>query len=140
MVVKNIRKFVVLFSIVVGAVAANAQTALHGTFHLTSAVRWGKAVLPAGEYTFTMNSAQSPIIIQSVDGRASAMAVALSSRDAAPGGSYIFITGSGADRIVRSMNLPQLGRSLIFEPLSERQRETLYATVSQTVPVQLGKK
>ena len=137
---KNIRKFVVLFSIVVGAVAANAQTALHGTFHLTSTVRWGKAVLPAGEYTFTMNSAQSPIIIQSVDGRASAMAVALSSRDAAPGGSYIFITGSGADRIVRSMNLPQLGRSLIFEPLSERQRETLYATVSQTVPVQLGKK
>ena len=137
---KNIRKFVVLFSIVVGAVAANAQTALHGTFHLTSTVQWGKAVLPAGEYTFTMNSAQSPIIIQSVDGRASAMAVALSSRDAAPGGSYIFITGSGADRIVRSMNLPQLGRSLIFEPLSERQRETLYATVSQTVPVQLGKK
>ena len=137
---KNIRNFVVLFTIAVSAVVANAQTVLHGTFHLTSAVRWGKAVLPAGEYTFTMNSVQSPIVIQSVDGRASAMAAAQSSTDAAPGGSYIFITGSGADRMVRSMNLPQLGRSLIFEPLSEREREKLYASASQTVPVQLARK
>jgi len=59
---------------------------------------------------------------------------------AAPGGSYISITGSGNDRQVRSMNLPQLGRSLVFKPLSRRERETLYATVSQTLPVQMAKK
>lgn len=59
---------------------------------------------------------------------------------AAPGGSYIFITGSGNDRQVRSMNLPQLGRSLVFKPLARRERETLYATVSQTLPVQMAKK
>ena len=68
------------------------------------------------------------------------MAVAESSVSAAPGGSYILITGSDDERQVRSMNLPQLGRSLVFKPLTRRERETLYATVSQTVPVQLVKK
>ena len=140
MVVKNIRNFVVLFSIVAGAVAANAQTTLHGKFQLTSEARWGKSVLPAGEYTLTMNSVQSPVVIQSADGKASAMAAALSIADPAPGGSYIFITGSGSDRQVRSINLPQIGRSLVFKPLTQRERETLYATVSQTVPIQLAKK
>lgn len=137
---KNLRNFVVLFSIVAGAVAANAQTTFHGTFQLTSQVRWGKAVLPAGEYTFTMNSVQSPLVIQSVNGKASAMASAISSVDAAPGGSYILITGSGAERTVRSMNLPQFHRSLLFRPLTEREQETLYAHASETVPVQIAKK
>jgi hypothetical protein len=136
---KNIRNFVVLFSIVAGAVAANAQTALHGKFQLTSEARLGKAVLPAGEYTFTIHSVQSPIVIQSVDGKVSAMA-ASTSADAAPDGSYILITGSGANREVRSMNLPQLGSSLVFNRLTERERETLYTKASQTVPVQIAKK
>jgi hypothetical protein len=51
-----------------------------------------------------------------MDGKASAMAAAESIAEAAPGGSYIFISGSGNDRQVRSMNLPQMGRSLIFAP------------------------
>ena len=38
------------------------------------------------------------------------------------------------------MNLPQLGRSLVFNPLTRRERETLYAKVSQTVLVQMAKK
>ena len=139
MVVKNIRNFVVLFSILAGTVAANAQTAFHGTFQLTSAVRWGKTVLPAGEYTFTMNSVQSPIVIQSVGGKASAMEAPKSIADAASGGSYIFITGDGPERTVRSINLPPLGRSLVFEPLTERERERVYAMVSQTIPVDVTK-
>jgi hypothetical protein len=142
MVVKNIRNFVVLFSIVVGAVAANAQATLHGKFELASETRWGKAVLPAGAYSLTIDSTQQPvrIIIQAVNGNTAAMAFAETSVDAAPGGSYLFITGSGADRMVRSLNLPQLGRSLVYEPLTKRERETLYTTVSQTVPVQMAKK
>ncbi|HEY2121440.1 MAG TPA: hypothetical protein VGH37_19815 [Candidatus Acidoferrum sp.] len=137
---KNLRNFVVLFSIVLGAVAVNAQAALHGTFHLTRETRLGKTVLPAGKYTFTLNSAQGPVVIQSVDGKASAIAIAESIDDAAPGGSYLFITGSGAERMVRSVNLPQLGRSLIFNPISQRERETLSARASETVAVQIAKK
>jgi hypothetical protein len=142
MVMKNIRNFVVLFSIVAAAVTANAQIPLHGKFQLASETRWGKAVLPAGNYSFTIESAQQPvrIVIQSADGKTGAMAQAETSVNAAPGGSYLFITGSGPERMVRSMNLPQLGTSLIYQPLTVRERETLYATASQTVPVQIAKK
>ena len=137
---KNIQKFVVLFSIVASAVAANAQTALHAKFHLTNETRWGKAVLPAGEYRIIINSIDSPIIIQSVRGKVSAMAVAETSVNATPGGSYILIVRSGATPTVRSMNLPQLHRSLLFKPLTERERESLSARAPETVPVQMAKK
>ena len=53
---KNIRNFVVLFSIVVGGIAANAQTSFKGTFQLTSATRWDNAVLPAGHYSLTLGT------------------------------------------------------------------------------------
>jgi hypothetical protein len=143
---KHLRNFVVLFSIVAGAVAANAQTSFKGTFQLTSATRWGNAVLPAGHYSLTLGSVKltavpaGVIVIHSEDWKVSAMAPAKFSAQAEPGGSYISITGSGNDRQVRSMNLPQLGRSLVFKPLTRRERETLYATVSQTVPVQMAKR
>ena len=137
---KNIRNFVVLFSIIAGAFAANAQTSFHGTFQLTSETRWGKAVLPAGHYSLTLDAFQSLVMIHSEDGKVSAMAKAEFGGQAAPGSNYIFITGSGIDRQVRSINVPLLGRSLVFNPLTKRERETLYATVSQAVPVQLAKK
>lgn len=132
---KSIRNILVVISMVLVGVAANAQTVLHGKFVLTSEAHWGKAVLPAGEYTFTMSSVQSPIIIQAVKGKAAAMVLAETHADVAPGGSYILITADGQ---VRSMNLPQLGTSLIFRPLTSRERETLYASTSRTVPVQVA--
>jgi hypothetical protein len=136
---RNIRNFVVLFTLVAGGVAANSQTLFHGKFQLTSETRWGKAVLPAGQYWFTMESAQSPIAIHSEDGKVSTLAKA-EVNDLAAGGSYIVVTGAGSDRQVRSMNLPQLECSLVFKPLTERERETLYAHASQTIPVQVAMK
>jgi len=140
--VKNIRNFVVLFSIVMAAVVGNAQTALHGKFQLTSQARWGKAVLPAGEYSFVINSTEQPvrIVIQSADGKTSAVQLAESTSGPSLGGNYLFITGSGADRTVRAINLPSLGTSLIYQPLSAREREALYSKASQTVPLQIAKK
>lgn len=139
---KNIRNFVALFIISLTALAANAQATLHGKIQLTSETRWGRAVLPAGEYSLTIESVEQPvrIVIQSADWKTSAMAAAVSSVDATPGGSCVLITGSGRERTVRSMNLPQLRRSLVFKPLTEGERETLYAHASQTVPVQMAKK
>jgi hypothetical protein len=137
---KNIRNFVVLFSIIAAAVAANAQISFHGKFQLTSETRWGKAVLPAGHYSLTMDSAQSPIVIRSEDGKVSAMAEADFGELSAPGDSYIFVTGYGKDRQIRSINLPQLGLELMFKPLTRRERETLYGDVSQAIPVQMAKK
>lgn len=139
---KNFRNFVVLFSILAAAAAANAQNALQGKFQLSSEVRWGKADLPAGEYSFVLDSTQRPvrIVIYSAERKTGSMAVARSTADSRPGASYLFITENSSGRLVRSMNLPQLGMTLIYEPLSHSERERLNASQSQIVPVQLAKK
>jgi hypothetical protein len=140
--VKSIRNLVVLFVVGLAAVAVNAQNALQGKFQLNSPARWGQAVLPAGEYTFFIESMEKPVrvMIHSVDGKTAAIAQARSSDDPAPGGSYLFITATGTDRVVRSMNLPQLGCSLVYRPLTRRERETLYVSESDTVPVVIARK
>lgn len=68
------------------------------------------------------------------------MAKAVVGEQAVPGGSYILITGLGNDRQVRSINLPQLGRSLIFSPITQQESETLFTKASQKVPVEIAKK
>ena len=136
---KNIRNFAVLMILFATVVAANAQTSFQGKFQLTSETHWGKAVLAAGQYSFIMDSVQSHLVIHSDDGKVAAI-VKADVGDAGPGGSYIFVTGSGSDKQVRSMNLPQLECSLVFKPLTKRERETLYARASQTIPVQVAKK
>jgi hypothetical protein len=143
--VKNFRNLFLLLSIqsiLTGAVAANALDALHGKFQLSSEVRWGMAVLPAGEYSFVLESTKRPLVVKifTTDGKTGTMFMARTFEDARRGGSYLFITENGSRRTVRSVNLPQVGMSLIFEPLTHHERETLDASRSHTVPVQLAKK
>lgn len=138
---KNIRNLALLILVVAGAVGANAQNSFTAKVQLTSQVRWDKSVLPAGEYFLSIPSLKSPVrlYIQSVDGKTAAIAVAQIA-DPEPGGNFVFVTGTGSDRLVRSMNLQQLGCSLVYAPLTSREREKLYASVSETLPVQMVKK
>ena len=56
---KTNRKFTVLGLLVLGMLVAgfNAKAAaFQGKFTLTSATRWGQAMLPAGDYSFTLDS------------------------------------------------------------------------------------
>jgi hypothetical protein len=114
---------------------------LSGKIQFPSAVRWGKSVLPAGEYSLSIPSAERPVrvFIHSLDGKTAAIAQAEILSDPQPGGSYI-VTTAGSDQLVRSMNLPQLGFSLVYAPLTARERETLYASASHTLPVQTAGK
>lgn len=142
---KNFRNLMLLLSIqsiLTGAVSANAQNALHGKFQLSSEVRWANTVLPAGGYSFLLESNKRPLVVKIFpsDGGTGAMVVARAFEDARPGGSKLLITENGSTRIVRSMNLPQLGISLIYEPLTQREREKLDANQWHIVPVQLAKK
>jgi hypothetical protein len=139
---KNIRNFALLILVVAGAVGANAQNTLSGKVQFPSEVRWGKAVLPAGEYSLSIQSTERPVrvFIRSMDGKRAAIAQAQIISDPKPGGSYIFTTGTGSGQLVRSMNLPQLGLSLVYAPLTARERERLYASVSQTLAIHMTKK
>lgn len=129
---------IVLFSACLIPAAANAQsTAFQGKFRLQNEVHWGKALLPAGEYSFkTYSTATNTMfaIVRSADHKKAAFAMATSTNRPEPGGSYIFITDNGTRR-VRMLNLPELNLSLRFGPLAEREREVLYATTAQVVPV-----
>jgi hypothetical protein len=134
---KNIRNFALLILVVAAAIGANAQNSFTGKVQLKSEVRWGKSVLPAGEYSISIPSFEAPVrvFLHSMDGKTAAIAMAETISDPEPGGSYIFVTGAGSDRQVRSMNLPQLGRMLVYAPLTAREREKVYASYSQTLPV-----
>jgi hypothetical protein len=138
---KNIRNFALLILVVAAALGANAQNSFTGKVQLTSEVRWGKSVLPAGEYSLSIPSFQAPVrlYIQSMDGKTAALAVAQIANPE-PGGNFISVTGTGSNRQVRSMNVPQLGCSLVYAPLTSLEREKPYASVSQTLPVQISKK
>jgi hypothetical protein len=140
-VMKNIRNFALLILVVAATVGANAQNSFTGKVQLPSEVRWDKSVLPAGEYSLSIPSFQAPVrlYIQSMDGKTAAIAVAQIANPE-PGGNSIFVTGTGSNRLVRSMNLPQLGCSLVYAPITSREREKLYASVSQSLPVQMVKK
>ena len=54
----------------VSAMPASAQAAFKGSFTLTSDVRWGQANLPAGDYTFTLQSSAMParIVVRGANG------------------------------------------------------------------------
>jgi hypothetical protein len=138
---KNIRNFALLIVVVAGVVGANAQTTLNGKVQFPNQVRWGKSVLPAGEYSLTIQSKERPVrvLIHSIDGKTAAIALANIS-DQEPGDSYILVTGTAADQQVRSMNLPQLGISLIYAPIKPQEREELNVANSGTLPVQIASK
>jgi hypothetical protein len=49
---------------------------------------------------------------------------------------YLFITIRGRERRIQSLHLPLLGKSLVYEPLSQSEREMLAeAGQAQIVPV-----
>jgi hypothetical protein len=57
------------------------------------------------------------------------------------GATQLNITVLGNERIVRSLNLPGINRSLIFEPLTKAERESIAkANQSETVAVVTARK
>jgi hypothetical protein len=122
--------------------AANAQPSFAGKFTLPYEVRWGQAVLPAGDYVIRMDSTASPARISPADGRSAGVYTEYPLvEDSHAGGMYLTITNQANQRRVRSLNLPQLGKMIVFAPLTNSEREA-YAKADQinTVPVVTAKK
>jgi hypothetical protein len=135
--------FLVLFSVCQIAGVAKAQiNNLQGTFRLQNEVLWGKAVLPAGDYSFTIDQEKDSMVFavaRSADGKRTAFAEVTASGKPESGGSYIFIANDGTRR-VRLLNLPETNLSLAFGPMSKRDREELNAAKTEVVPVVVAKK
>jgi len=121
---------------------ATAQTVVKGKFQLTEEVRWGKAVLAPGAYTLIVETQQSPIraVVRSEDGKTAAITMAFITNDATSKRCFIAVTGSGSEREVRSLNLPLLGMSVVYKPLTKAEKEELASGAAQMVPVTVAQR
>ena len=116
--------------------AANAQPTFAGKFTLPYEVHWGQAVLAPGQYSIRMNSVAGPAMITSANGDRTVYTQVPTIADSDKGGTRLTITNLGHERKVRSLNLPELGKLVIFAPLTQSEREEIAkAGQTNTVPV-----
>jgi hypothetical protein len=139
------RKLILLVLLGASQIAgvASAQTPhLRGTFHLRNEVRWGSAVLPAGDYSVSIEAANDSTlfaVVRSDNGKQAAVSIVTGSGKAERGGSYLFIANDGTRR-VRLLNLRDENLSLSFGPLTKRDREQMYSARDEVVPVEMAAK
>ncbi len=126
----------VLFATCVFTAAANAQPSFEGKFTLPYEVHWNHAVLPAGEYSIEVDAKGMPTVVQSTSTGRSVMTNSPIVADLEKGAAHLTVTIQGNERRVRSANLPEIGKSLVFEPLTATERE-MFAKAGQidAVPV-----
>jgi hypothetical protein len=115
------------------AAAANAQT-LAVKFTLPFEVHWGKNVLPAGKYSISMDSSANVALIRSANGKTVGFTPIPITATSHSGNTALFVMVRGNERLVRSLNLPARGISLIYPPTTSAQREML-AEADQVKPV-----
>jgi hypothetical protein len=123
------------------AAAANAQSSFTGKFTLPYEVHWGTAILPAGEYTITMDTLHSAPLVQSASNNQLFYTRMPMIDDSTKGSASLSITFLQGERKVRALNLPGFGRSLVYERLTKAEREQLAKGGQiQTVPVFIARK
>jgi hypothetical protein len=122
-------------------VAAYAQSSFEGKFTLPYEVHWNRAVLPAGEYSIQVDAKGMPTVVHLTSTGKSVNTNPPILADLEKGAAHLTVTIRENERRVRSMNLPEIGKSLIFEPLTATERE-LFAEAGQTdaVPVVIARK
>jgi len=131
----------VVLATCVYTVAANAQPSFEGKFTLPYEVHWNRAVLPAGEYSIQVDAKGMPTVVHSTSTGKSVNTHPPILADLEKGAARLTVTIHGNERRVRSMNLPQIGKSLIFEPLTTTERE-MFAKAGhiESVPVVTAQK
>ena len=95
------------------AIPAHAQTAT-GTFTLAHRVLWVGAVLPAGNYAFSLNSQDSParVTVRQVGGPI--VLPQSISDDSFVGSSSLVLHEEGGESIVSTLHLKNIGMALQF--------------------------
>jgi hypothetical protein len=132
----EVRMFaVVLLATCAFAAGANAQT-VAARFTLPFEVHWGKNVLPAGEYSISMDSVSNVAIVRSRNGKTVFNTPIPIRANSDKGPTALVVMVRGNERSVRSLNLPARGVSLIYQPATSAEREMLAkADQIKTVPV-----
>jgi hypothetical protein len=91
---------------------ASAQT-LQGKFTLPFEARWGQATLPAGDYSFTLDSVRTNCALRIRRGDKNvAMVLATAHGENYSGQAELSVVGG----TIRALNLPELGMVLEYAP------------------------
>jgi len=114
--VKSILVALVLTCLVGGTASAQARYTSKVT--LPFEVRWGKTMLPAGEYRFVVFAGGSMLtVINAVGGKTSALAAPIAVDEVAfSDADSLLLTKDGGQWHVREVRLPSQGRTLAYEP------------------------
>ncbi len=107
--------FAVLAVLTLSTIPAVAQEA-SGKFTLAKEVRWGSAVLPAGEYTYALEHQTGQVLfVRNTNGRANAIVLVKSASLVNEGErDRLVLQRNGDDWFVSSMVITNLGQVLSF--------------------------
>lgn len=130
---------VALFAACVLTITANAQP-FSGHFTLPYEVHWGRTVLPAGDYSIRMDTATLMASVYSAKGGNRLIPAFPATGDSLKGDAFLLITSNEGRRTVRYMNLPMVGKVLIYVPLTKVEREEIARGNGQATPVEVAAK
>jgi hypothetical protein len=131
-----------LIAICASASSASAQNAFQGKFTLPNDVRWANASLPAGDYTFSLNSTTMAgrVFLQGPNGGAFILTSVIDNRNEGDS-SKLTIERRGGNSFVRSMYLADLGVELTYStPKTPKQDVELAKGPVSTEQVLIAKK
>jgi len=135
--------FCMLAMLLIGiANAAHAQMA-SGGFTLANETHWGKYDLPAGEYTFSLSSASVPASVTVRDNSGTVVALIPAqtlSCIASSDGSRLLVTHKGADTVVTSLQVGEIGLVLNYGETGttqETQQSTAAMMLKKPIPIHL---
>jgi hypothetical protein len=117
---------------------ANAAPLYRGRFTLPYEVRWGQAVLPAGDYLLGFQDIGTRVFVLIRDAKSgnNIAFLAPSGSSDAKGTSALLIGGEGNHRVVHSLRLAELGEVFIYEPALGRGTEDIReAHKMHTLPI-----
>jgi hypothetical protein len=121
---------------------ANAQEACRGKFTLPFEAQWGQVVLPAGEYSFTLDNdtVGGKVTIQSETGRTAGYVLNQGIYDRQNlDHSELILVRSGGSYTVRALRLEDLGMTLEYSvPKSEGQFISQGPHLLERIPVTIG--
>lgn len=111
-----------------------------GALTLTSEVRWGRAILPAGHYTFELDITNDLITINGQNGAAIVMSL-VHDTDNHLDSSAVILVSRGGKRIVRALQVAELKSVFLYSVPKETPEERAQGPLQiQRVPVNVAAK
>lgn len=120
------------------ATSGKAQNAYQGKFTLPSETHWGRATLPAGDYTFVMSSANSGYRLYIRGEKINAIIMATSANEkVASGQAQLNLMDIADVQTVQTFDAPEIGKTFVYWTPTQKHmghKEAHQKTMPQTAP------